>query len=196
LLGGSSSVLAQPGPGQGYPSQGYPPADQGQPQGYSQSPPAGYQGYPGYSASQTPPAPPYAPDQNVQQARQYDTQTRQYDQSADDYQSQLREYRRQKHEYDRQKAAYDAQFGSGAASGMYPPPPPQPPAPPGAWRDRAGYYRYGETTPFRDGPWNGDRGGGWYRDHGCRLVAPQGPGGDGDYVPVCPDADGRYRPAA
>ncbi len=181
MLSAAPGAFAQTS--QGYPNyQAQPSPDQGPPpQGQGYGPPAT-----GYGAQNDRPTNP------------------QYDQSQDDYQAEMRQYRREKREYDRQRAAYDAQFGGGAPAGGYaPPPPPEPPAPPASWRGgdgaSGGYYRYSETMPFRDGPWDaGDRGASWYRDHGCRLATPrQGPEADsGRYVPVCPDADGRYRPAA
>ena len=113
----------------------------------------------------------------------------------------MREYQRQRREYDRQRAAYDAQFGGEDASAYAPPPPPPPPPPPapsGSWRDDGrGYYRYSDTLPFHDGPWNGgDHDADWYRDHGCRLAIPHDdPAGDsGRFIAVCPDSQGLYRP--
>jgi hypothetical protein len=183
LLGAAPLALAQPaGPGQGYsPDQGYGPSAYGQPQPpWTPSPPppgAGPQGPASDAAAST------------------------YGQSQEDYQARLRQYEHEKREYDRQRAAYDAQFGGGSNAGTYgnapPPPPPAPPAPPGEWRREAyrGSFGYNETFPFHDGPWTSDeRGGRWYRDRGCRLATPRD--GDGDrMIPVCPDADGRYRPA-
>jgi hypothetical protein len=223
LAGASQGALAQPmdqgygaqgysqGQSQGYPGQGYPPpAYQGSPpdqggapyapqgQGYANPayPAPGYQGqgYQGQGNPQQPypgqgyqPGPGPAPDDANAQAAQ------QYEQSMGDYDAQLRAYQRQKRQYDRQRAAYEAQFG---ADTPYNYPPPQPPPPPAGWRDEGpGFYRYSQTMPFHEGPWvDRDHGPGWYRDHGCRLAPAHD--GSGGYVPVCPDADGRYRPAA
>jgi hypothetical protein len=124
--------------------------------------------------------------------------TQQYDQSQSDYEARMREYRRERREYERRRAAYDAQFGSDAPAGAYAnvPPPPTAPMPPEGWRERRDVYRYSETMPFHEGPWvDRDHGAGWYRDHGCRLAPMRGEDA-GNYVPVCPDADGRYHPAA
>jgi hypothetical protein len=179
------------------PSQSYPAPDQGSQSYQAQGQGQGYQG-PGYPPSNgAPPASgqaPYAGEGNQQQAQQYDR-------SEDSYEQQMRDYQRERREYDRQRAAYDAQFGGGAAAAYGPPPPPPPPPPPGpaSWRGGgSGYYRYGDTIPFRDGPWNGgDRGPGWYRDHGCRLAVPRDDpyATSGRFIPVCPDDQGNYRPA-
>jgi hypothetical protein len=184
------------GQDQGYPGQAGPanPGQAYQGQGYQG------QGYPPPTGAPNPGAPAYgqpppAGDDNQQGARQYDR-------SEDAYEQRLREYQHERREYERQRAAYDAQFGGGSA-GAYAPPPPPPPPPPapayGSWRDAgSSFYRYSDTVPFQDGPWNyGGRGAGWYRGHGCRLAAPHDdPSGDpGRFIPVCPDEDGRYRPA-
>ncbi len=218
MLGAAPGAFAQPSPS-GYGGQDTTAPDQG----YQSQP--GYQGYPGYQSQPTQryPGPqgqgyqspgyqgqgsqtqPYqgsagAPAQGGYGAPDNDQMQQQYGQSQDDYQAQLRQYRRQKRDYDRQRAAYEAQFGGGSGGGSYTPAPPQPPTPPSGWREQGpGYYRFSETMPFRDGPWaGGDHGSDWYRDHGCRLATPrQGwDGGQGHYVPVCPDDEGHYRPAA
>lgn len=181
-LSAAPAALAQPYPSdQPYPnSQGYPgPGYQGQ-----QAP---NQGYPNQNYAPPSGQPPYAEDQNQGEAQQYDR-------SEDTYEQQLRQYQRDKRAYDRQRDAYDAQF-EGRDASAYPPPPPPPPPPDEA---RPGYYRYSETIPFRDGPWEyAEPSGGWYRDHGCRLASPhEGPdAGAGRLIPVCPDPDGRYHPA-
>ncbi len=181
LLLGAPVALAQPANqgGQGYQN------DQGQ--GYpAPPPPAPYNGG----------ASPYGQGQGGGQDNAQVTQ--QYDQSQSDYEARMREYRRERREYERRRAAYDAQFGSDAPAGAYAnvPPPPTAPMPPEGWRERRDVYRYSETMPFHEGPWvDRDHGAGWYRDHGCRLAPMRGEDA-GSYVPVCPDADGRYHPAA
>jgi hypothetical protein len=169
----SPGYQGQSYPGPGYQGQAYPPANAGGP-----PPPAYGQ------------APPYPNDQNAQDARNYDR-------SEDAYEQRMRDYQRERREYDRQRAAYDAQFGGQDASAYAPAPPvppPPPPPPSGAWREAGqGYYHYGDTVPFREGPWDNDeRDAGWYRDHGCRLASPYDQ--PNRLVPVCPDGQGVYRP--
>jgi hypothetical protein len=180
-LSAAPAALAQPTPtGQSNPSaQPYP--------GYQGYPGPSYQGQwnPNQSYRAYPPSdqPPYAEDQNDREAQQYDR-------SEDTYDEQLRQYQHDRREYERQRDAYDAQFDARDASAEAPPPPDA-----GPGRD---IYRYSETLPFRDGPWErGERGGSWFREHGCRLAAPHDdPDPDpGHIIPVCPDADGHYRPA-
>jgi hypothetical protein len=202
MLGAAPGAFAQSGYA-GYPPQAYPQPDQGsqayQPPSQSDQPPPQPpqdQGYPSRGPNgQGYAGPGYQNQGGSAQA---------YDQSQDSYQEQLRQYRREKREYDRQRRAYDEQFGGGAPAGGYaPPPPPQAPAPPLAWRGdgdggrSGGFYRYSETMPFHDGPWNGGaRDADWYHDHGCRLATPrEGASSEpGQSVPVCPDGSGRYRP--
>ena len=172
-LSASPAVLAQPYLGQpnGYQTYpGQPATDQGA-NGWGQSTPYG----------QPPYQPPYTEDQNQREAQQYDR-------SEDAYDQKLRQYEHDQRQYDRQLDAYDAQSEAYDAS-AYPPPPPDA-------RPWAGSYRYSETIPFRDGPWEyADRDGGWYRGHGCRLAAPHGDPDAGRLIPVCPDQDGFYHPA-
>jgi hypothetical protein len=176
LLGAAPVALAQPA-GQGY-GQGYGQGSGSYPQSQQWVP------------SAPPPGAPSAPDARAAQDQNA------YGQDEAAYQARMRQYQHEKHEYDRQRAAYDAQFGGGAAYAYAPPPPPPaPPAPPQEWRRGPDVFRFSETMPFHEGPWvDGDHGARWYRDRGCRLAAPRDAGPDA-MIPVCPDADGRYRPA-
>jgi hypothetical protein len=174
MMGASPAAFAQP-MSPGYGGQGYPPPGQG----YQQ---------------QTPTNQGYGPQGEPNSA----PMDQQFQQSQSDYAAQLREYHRQKREYERQRAAYEAQFGSETGPGGAPPPP-MPPAPPPAWQGGRAEYNYSETIPFRNGPWQGGQHArGWYRHHGCRLAVPRSgwQRGAGQYVAVCPDADGGYSPAA
>jgi hypothetical protein len=167
-LGAAPAALAQPYPS----SQPYPPP----------TPP--YQYYQGQAYPPASDQPPYTDDQNQRAAQPYDR-------SEGTYEQQMRQYQHDRREYERQRHAYDAEFDARDANAEAPPPPSNA----GSGRD---IYRYSETAPFHDGPWErGDRGGRWFREHGCRLAAPHDdPDPDPGHVfPVCPDTDGHYRPA-